>query len=175
MDVPQCTCGTPAETNFSHLGPLCKTCFLDVLQRRARKALKDAGWLQPRQKVHFAFDETALGRAAEALFLAVIKGLPLDYVPAEQAEVIVVGKTADAEAEDFLHELFAGRLVEKRTVLNVLANISAAELEKYCEFMSITSTSLEKSALRKHLDTLEQRYPGTVFALQKSKESFTKE
>jgi tRNA(Ile)-lysidine synthase TilS/MesJ len=172
MDVKPCACGQPAVTDFSHLGPLCKACFVEVIERRARKAVKDFGWLQKGQEVHAVEDASAQGKAAAALFRRVIKGLPVEHVPADQAEVLVVGKTADDEAEGFLNQLFAGRLEQKSTVLNVLANISTAEIEKYCELQDIAGEPMQKSALRQKLEGLEKRYPGTMFALQKSQESF---
>jgi tRNA(Ile)-lysidine synthase TilS/MesJ len=136
-----------------------------------RKALKDAGWLKKGQKVAFADEKTAQGRAAIVLFKAVIKGLPLKYVPAEQAETTLTAQTADDEAEGFLHQLFAGKL-EQSTAMNLLANITTAEIEKYCELERIDGEKPQKSALRTKLDALDRRYPGTMFALQKGKESF---
>ena len=170
-----CSCGKPSETAFKHLGPLCKECFIAVLQRRGRKALKDSGWLQAGQKVHLVDETTAQGKAASRLFKDVIKGLPIHYVPAEQAAVLLVGKTADDEAEDFLHKLFEGKLVEKPSAVNILANITTEEIEQYCAFEGITGKFVEKSVLRAKLDELEKRYSGTFFALQKSQDSFRKE
>ena len=170
MNQATCHCAKPAVTDFSHLGPLCRACFVDVIQKRCRKALKDAGWLEPGQKVHIVEDSEALS----VLFKQVVKGLPLDYVLREQAEIILVGKTADDEAEEFVDKLFAGRLMPENTAVNLLANISTPELEKYCELEGINSTAKPKSELRTRLDALEKRYPGTYFALQKSQSSFRK-
>jgi tRNA(Ile)-lysidine synthase TilS/MesJ len=136
-----------------------------------RKALKDAGWLKKGQKVAFADEKTAQGRAAIALFKAVIKGLPLEYVPAGQAEITLIAQTADDEAESFLHRLFAGKL-EQSTAMNLLASVTTQEIEKYCELERIDGEKARKSALRAKLDALDKRYPGTMFALQKGKESF---
>lgn len=165
-----CACGKPAETAFQHLGPLCKPCFIEVLERRVRKVLKDAGWLKRDQKVCFADEKSAQAKAALALLKAVIKGLPVQYVQ-EQPEVVLSAKTADDEAEVFLHQLFAGKLEQQNTV-NLLANITTAEIEKYCHLENIDGEKAEKSELRTKLEALDQRYPGTMFALQKGKESF---
>lgn len=168
MNNVSCRCGRRPEAFFQHLEPLCRDCFFGVVHRRCRKAFKDFGGLKPRQKVCLAG-----GRALEALFKTTVKGLPLEYVPLEQAEVVIVGRTADDVAEDFLKQLFSGRLEpDKNNVLNLFENLSQAELERYCELGSIKCENNEKSVLRKHLEALEQRYPGTFFALQKAKESF---
>jgi len=165
-----CTCKKHAETEFQHLGPLCRACFTAVLQRRVRKALKDAGWLKRGQKVCFADEKTAQGRAAITLFKAVIKGLPLEYA-GDQAEIMLSAQTADDEAEGFLHQLFAGKLEQNKAV-NLLANITTQEIEKYCELEHIDGEQARKSELRTRLDALDKRYPGTMFSLQKGKESF---
>lgn len=168
MNVATCHCGMPAETHFGHLGPLCRACFVDVVQKRCRKALKDAGWLKPGQKVHVVEGREALS----VLFKSVVKGLPVELVSQEQAEVIIVGKTADDEAEEFVDQLFAGKIEPRSAAVNLFANISTVELEKYCELEGISDAAKPKSELRTRLDALEKRYPGTYFALQKSQESF---
>jgi hypothetical protein len=170
MDIRYCPCKKPAETDFQHLGPLCKECFADVVHKRCRKAAKDAGWLKPGQKVHIS-DDTAL----KTLFQQVFKGLPVEHVEADKADVIIVGKTADDEAEDFLQQLFAGKLENKPKAMNLFALLTTAELEKYCELEHIEGKKQEKSELRTRLEVLDKRYPGTFFALQKSKDSFQKQ
>lgn len=162
----QCKCSKPADTNFGHLGPLCTECFVDILQRRTRKALKDSDWVQKNQKVFVVNNP-----AAEALFKGVIKDLPVEYVPVDQAELVITGKTADDEAEEFLDQLFKGKLDNKGKAVNILENITTAELEKYCELTGIVGKPAQKSGLRQKLEGLEKRYPGIIFALQKSKES----
>jgi hypothetical protein len=172
MDVMPCHCSQPAVTNFSHLSPLCKSCFVDVIERRCRKAAKDAGWLKPSQKVFIDLNDTMQGRALEHIFGRVFKSLPVAPVLAAQAEVIILGKTADDEAEDFLDHVFSGTLLPERKAMNLLANVSAAELEKYCELQGITGLPRQKSELRAHLEAVEKKYPGTMFSLQKSKTFF---
>ena len=174
MNETACACGKPAETAFQHLGPLCRACFGEVIYKRCRKAAKDFGWLKPGQKVHLLDDKSMQGAAINMLFQQVFKGLPVEHVPAAQAEVIIVGRTADDEAEGFLQQLFAGKIDEKQKALNLLANISTAEIEKYCELEHIDGEKPQKSDLRTRLDALDQRYPGTFFALQKSQDSFRK-
>ena len=172
MNEPPCPCGKPATTQFQHLGPLCTACFTDVINRRSRKAAKDTGWLQKGAKVHVFEDNTLQGKALSVIFKQVFKGLPLEHVPAEQATALVIGKTADDEAEDFLNQLFAGKLEQKPAVLNLFANISTAEIEKYCELNSIVGEKPAKTELRTRLETLDKRYPGSMFSLQKSQDSF---
>jgi hypothetical protein len=170
MNEPACQCGKPAETAFQHLGPLCRQCFTDVIQRRCRKALKDAGWLQPGQKIRLPNGNTLQDNAAKHIFRQVVKGLPLE----ETGDgTIIEGKTADDEAEGFLQQMFEGKLDDKNEI-NLLANVSTAELEKYCEFEGITGSKAPKTELREKLEKLEQKYPGTMFALQKGKDSFKK-
>jgi hypothetical protein len=174
MDYKACSCGKPSETDFKHLGSLCDACFKDVIYRRCRKALKDSGWLERGQKVHLAVSESLQGRVLETLFKQVVKGLPLEYT-AESPEVVVVGKTADDEAEEFLDDLFSGNINAKSRAINLFSNISEKEIQKFCEFEGIKGSLLPKSELRKQLDELEKKYPGTFFSLQKSRESFIKQ
>jgi len=172
MDKAPCHCGKPSDTSFSHLGPLCKGCFVDLINKRCRKALKDAGWLQKGQKVHLVLDDTAQGKALDSLFKQVVKGLPLELVALDKAEAVIVGKTADDEAEDFLQQLFSGDIGHKQAAVNLFANLSAAELDKFCELEDIVGETRQKSGLRTRLEALDKKYPGTLFALQKSKKSF---
>lgn len=168
MNKRVCICKKPARVFFTHLSPLCKDCFVLLLRRRARKSIRDHGELKPNQKV-FIDGKGAL----PILFKSAITGLPLKYVPRSKAEVIITGKTADDEAVEFLENLFAGKKQKKSKALNIFENITTAELEKYCEINKIIRPNRKKSGLRQKLEELEQRYPGIMFALQKSRESFS--
>jgi hypothetical protein len=172
--MKECPCKKPADTDFTHLGPLCKDCFRDVIERRCRKAAKDAGWLNKGQKVHVFADATLQGKALDVLFKQVFKDLPLSHVPADQAEVFIIGKTADDEAEDFLQQLFSGKVEEKPHALNLFSLLTTAELERYCELHGIVGEKRAPSALREQLNALDKRYPGTFFGLQKSQDSLRK-
>jgi len=168
MNKKVCICKKPARVFFTHLSPLCRECFALLLRRRARKAIRDHGELKPNQKV-FIDGKGAL----PILFKSAITGLPVKYVPKAKAEVIITGKTADDEAVEFLENLFAGKKQKKSKALNIFENITSAELEKYCELKKIIRKNRKKSELRQKLEELEQRYPGIMFALQKSRESFS--
>lgn len=167
MNKKDCHCGKQAITGFVHLGPLCRGCFVEIIRRRARKAIRAYGELKPGQKV-FIDGKGAL----PVLFKRAIAGLPLKYVPKAKAGIIIVGKTADDEAVEFLESLFAGKKQKKSKSLNILENITTAELEKYCELEKIKQEKQPKSPLRKSLESLDDKYPGIMFALQKSRKSF---
>ncbi|MEM2916094.1 MAG: hypothetical protein QXT19_01935 [Candidatus Woesearchaeota archaeon] len=166
MDNKDCICKKPASVFFPHLSPLCKECFNQLLRRRVRKAIREHGELKPNQKV-FIDGSGALA----VLFKSAVTGLPLKFVPKSKAEVIVVGKTADDEAVEFLEQLFKGKITKKTKALNIFANITAKELEKYCELNSIRQEKRQKSELREALESLDEKYPGIMFALRKSRRS----
>ncbi len=166
MHKTTCQCGKPAKVFFPHLSPLCRKCFALLLRRRVRKAIKDYGWLKPGQKV-FIDGKGPL----PVLFKAAVTGLPLKYVPKAKAEIIIVGKTADDEAVEFLEQLFSGKAATKTKALNIFANITAKELGRYCELERIKQEKQPKSSLRKSLESLDDKYPGIMFALQKSRRS----
>ncbi|MEM4240097.1 MAG: hypothetical protein QXM31_03660 [Candidatus Woesearchaeota archaeon] len=166
MDNKHCICKKPAKVFFTHLSPLCRQCFALLLRRRVRKAIRDHGWLKPGQKV-FIDGKGAL----PILFKSAVTGLPLKYVTKTKAEVIIVGKTADDEAVEFLEQLFSGKTAGKTKALNIFSNITTKELEKYCELEGIKQAALPKSSLRKALESLDDKYPGIMFALQKSRRS----
>ncbi len=168
MHKKDCICKKPARVFFTHLSPLCRECFALLLRRRARKAIQDYGWLKPNQRVFIDGE-----KAVSILFKSAVTGLPLKYVSKSKTEVIIVGKTADDEAVEFLENLFAGKKQKKSKSLNIFENITSAELEKYCELKKIIRKNRKKSELRQKLEELEQRYPGIMFALQKSRESFS--
>jgi len=167
MHKKDCICKKPARVFFTHLSPLCRECFALLLRRRARKAIQDYGWLKPNQRVFIDGE-----KAVSILFKSAVTGLPLKYVSKSKTEVIIVGKTADDEAVEFLENLFAGKKQKKSKSLNIFENITSAELEKYCELKKIIRKNRKKSELRQKLEELEQRYPGIMFALQKSRKSF---
>ena len=167
MNKKVCICKKPARVFFTHLSPLCRECFALLLRRRARKAIQDYGWLKPNQRVFIDGE-----KAVSILFKSAVTGLPLKYVSKSKTEVIIVGKTADDEAVEFLENLFAGKKQKKSKSLNIFENITSAELEKYCELKKIIRKNRKKSELRQKLEELEQRYPGIMFALQKSRKSF---
>jgi hypothetical protein len=188
MHKKDCICKKPARVFFTHLSPLCRECFALLLRRRARKAIRDHGELKPNQKVFIDGE-----KVVSILFKSAVTGLPLKYVPKSRADsgrlrssslrvgsadatptadVIITGKTADDEAVEFLENLFAGKKQKKSKSLNIFENITSAELEKYCELKKIIRKNRKKSELRQKLEELEQRYPGIMFALQKSSKSF---
>ncbi len=164
MHKKNCHCGKQASTVFVHLGPLCKGCFVETIRRRARKAIRNYGELKPGQKV-FIDGKGAL----PVLFKSAITGLPVKYVSKEKAEVVIVGKTADDEAVEFLENLFAGKKQPKSRALNLFENITTKELNKYCELEKISCKKPTKSSLRNALESLDDKYPGIMFALQKSR------
>ncbi len=166
MHKKTCQCGKPAKALFPHLSPLCGQCFALLLRRRVRKAIRDHGELKPNQKV-FIDGKGAL----PALFKIAITGLPIRRVPKAKAEIIIVGKTADDEAVEFLEQLFSGKTARKTKALNIFANITAKELGKYCELGKIRQEKQPKSSLRKALESLDDKYPGIMFALQKGRRS----
>lgn len=133
-----------------------------------RKAIREHGELKPNQKV-FIDGNGAL----PVLFKSAVTGLPLKFVSKSKAEVVVVGKTADDEAVEFLEGLFRGRIKkqENKRVLNIFSYVTTAELERYCELNSIRQGKKQKSELRKALEFLDDKYPGIMFALQKSRRS----
>ena len=165
------SCKAPATTNLGHLGPLCKGCFAQILRKRVRKAIKDFGWRTQGQTIFYE-EKTAQNKAAIMLFKDATPGLKLELVSADKAEVIMVSKTADDEVENFMNQLFEGKLDPVKKCLNVLANVSTEEIQKYCELKNIDGEIPQKSELRGHLETLENRYRGTIFSLQKSRKSF---
>jgi tRNA(Ile)-lysidine synthase TilS/MesJ len=167
MNKKDCICKKPARVFFTHLSPLCKGCFALLLRRRVRKAIQDFGWLKPNQKVFIDGE-----KAVSILFKSAVTGLPLKYVKKAKAEVIITGKTADDEAVEFLEQLFEGKIKQQEKALNIFANITEKELEKYCELEKIVRKKQKKSGLRQKLEKLDEKYPGIMFALQKSRQSF---
>jgi hypothetical protein len=167
MHKKNCICKKPAKVYFPHLSPLCRECFALLLRRRVRKAIHDHGELKPNQKVFIDGE-----KAVSILFKSAVTGLPLKYVKKPNAEVIITGKTADDEAVEFLEHLFNGKTAKKTKALNIFANITEKELEKYCELGRIKQEKQPKSSLRKAIESLDDKYPGIMFALQKSRKSF---
>jgi hypothetical protein len=163
-----CICKKPARVFFTHLSPLCRQCFALLLRRRVRKAIQDFGWLKPNQKVFIDGE-----KAVSILFKSAVTGLPLKYVKKPKAEVIITGKTADDEAVEFLEQLFEGKIKKQEKTLNIFKNITAKELDRFCELEKIVRKKQKKSELRQKLEKLDEKYPGIMFALQKSRQSFT--
>jgi hypothetical protein len=163
------TCLQAPAVEFKHLGKLCKGCFIDVIQKRARKAVLDYGGIPKGAKVHIVDNKTLKGKVSEQLFKEVVKGLPVEFVQ-DWTEITVLALTADDLAEGFLNDLFSGAIPPKTRFLSLVKHITDDELLAYARLQNIPGELPPKSDLRQKLDELEKKYPGLKFGLIKSRE-----
>lgn len=173
-------CKKPAKIDLKHLGgPLCYSCFAEVIEKRVRKSLREQDWLKPGQKVVFIDNSTLKAAVAKYLLKSIFKGQPFDidfkkasisYVEkaAKGYDRIIIPWSMDDETEQFLACLLDNKRLPKEKYVKLLVNLSDEEILLFAKIKKLEGKIKKKSKLGSMLDELEKRYPGSKFGFLRS-------
>jgi hypothetical protein len=159
----------------------CKSHFFELVEKRAKEAIRDIGWLKKGEKILVVNDGTAAGVASEYLLKKVVGGLPLKItvrrkivqaVGAKGFDRIILPYSLDDKIEIFLKAMFEQNKVktDKKQLL-LAGHLANDELEQFLKLKHLTFRQKKKSKLGLLLDKLEQRLPKTRFALARASET----
>ena len=153
--------------SFKHIGRgICRKCFVRNIERRVKKHLRNAAQsvaqvgppryrrtltvkcVPPRQRLFKKGDRIlVIGEVEKVLLEGAVKGMPLEMVfrkrlPREtkKFDYVVMGNAMDGICEEFLSNLFKGRLKvkkEKLNVFNILEPLTEEEVKSYAEIKGI--------------------------------------
>lgn len=178
--MPCIKCKKPEKVDLKHLGgPLCYSCFAEVIEKRVRKSLREQDWLKPGQKVVFIDDSTLKAAVAKYLLKSIFKGQPFD-IDFKKASISSVEKAAkgydriilpwsmDDETEQFLAALMDNKKLPKAKYIKLLVTLLDEEIILFARIKKLEGRIKKKSKLSRMLDDLEKRYPGSKFGLLRS-------
>lgn len=175
-------CGRKSSVNLRHIGPMCRCCFLEVIEKRVRKELRTGKLIRKNDRILFIDNGSKEFKVGYALLTSIIKDLPVKIsikksksIAASSAlskkyDKIIAPWSLEDEDEQFLDFLFSRKKPKQmcRNAVKLLMNISEDEISAFAAIKGFKFREKPKSAVRKILDSLEKRYPGYKFSLLNS-------
>lgn len=175
-------CPKKSEINLRHMGRLCSSHFLELIEKRARKRLRTKKLIKKNDRILFINNESKEHYVGEFLLKSIIKDLPVKIEVKKSKTIalnnnitkkyskIIVPWSLDDEAEEFLNSLFnrkKPKSFSKKSV-KLLKNLSEEEIDAFAKIKRFKYKKKPKSKIKKMLDSLEQKYPGYKFSLLNS-------
>lgn len=143
----------------------CKKCFLYHIERRIRNFIREHHPLKKGQRV-------VVRDAVSRYFLEQVVHVPLTLVKklTKRTDLVVTSTTSDDFVVSFLEHLLFGKkmLKHKKNIFPLFASLTDEELVLYCHYKNLSFVPA-KNTLKEKLHGLEQRHPGTLHALAKSR------
>ncbi len=163
---------------------LCQSHFSELAQNRAKQAIREIGWLKPREKILIVNDGAAAGVASEYLLKKVIGRLPVKITAkkkigagesSKRFDRVVMPYSIDDKIEMFLRRMFEGeRLKRGRKELWLVEHLTDDEIKQLLKMKKLKFKQKKKSRRGLLLAELEKRLPRTRFALARASELFRK-
>lgn len=172
-------CPGKAVYENKNTGNLCSSCFLDMIEKRIRKELKNSGWLNKNEKVLILDDNSLEANVTEDLFKKAIGSLPLQIEKStdlnENYNHVILPWSLERETNGFLSGLFTGnnKNVEEKQMpkcIKLLKSISEEEIELIAKIKNISGKL--KGTEKNYVSQLEKKYPGSKLALVKAVKEF---
>ena len=155
-------CNGSANIEFSHLeGPLCNSHFLNMIEKRVRKEVKDS-FLEPKGEFTIFKEDNHRFHLTKYFLERVFKSLIKLKPVSKNAQIIPT--SLDIEANSFLNSFYSNKDFVDNTV-KPLRGVLEKELEEVCKILDIKYT---KTLVSEELDKFEGEFPGTKFSILKS-------
>jgi len=178
-------CSQKSSISMKHLGELCKTCFVEVIEKRVRKELRTKNPLKKNNKIVIINNASKESAVSEYLLKKIIKGLPVDITIKKSSKLNLPSKTVqkydkiiipwslEDEAAEFLELLFNKTPITKfsKKSIKLLKVLSEEEITMYTKIKKLKynkQSKKKKSKVKIILDTLEKKYHGYKFSLLNS-------
>jgi len=165
-----------AKTDLKHLGALCQPCFLQTVEKRARKHLRTTSPIKRGEKICVIVDESKESKLAEYFLEHVFETIPCETEKRPLNDVgdlspfdkVFYPLDADDQAGEFLLKVFKGTEGPKR--LSILSNTLDSEIKLYMDLKAWTYKEHKTTEKAQIIKELEAMYPGSTFGLMKSKQ-----
>ena len=181
-------CGKKPEISLSHIGKLCRPCFLGIIEKRVRKGLRIKKLIRKNDRILVVDNGSKESAVGGYLLKNIIKDLPVKITKIKTSKAItpkttkrydkvIIPWSLDDEAEEFLEMLFNKKKKAKpgKKTIKLLKNVSEEEIELFAKIRKFRFRKAKKTKIKQMLDNLEQRYPGYKFSLLKSTEGLSSE
>lgn len=161
-------CGrNPAEKELDFYSQrFCRKCFLEFIEKRIRKHVRVNRILAANEKVLIVDDGSAASLVSKHFLENYASRLPFSIVKKGRADKIILPVTADDYIDDFLRQMFKGKIEEfyKKDVFSLVKVVSEKECALFARYKQ-----LGKPKQKRHLlDKIEKKYIGTKGAMMKS-------
>ncbi len=154
---------------------LCQTCFLELIESRAKKALSKQN-LKKGDKILIIDDGSKEFLVGEYLFRKLMQKVPIvieikkkDAINLENAQkeytAIILPQDMDDEAESLIDAMINNKTLQKNKIINVLQNVYDREVKIFADIKKFKYTEQEKSKIQNALNKIEQKYPQAQFAM----------
>lgn len=176
-------CPREIEPLMPHEG-LCQNCFLDAVEHRTKKALRDCT-INKGDTILIIDDNSKESAVSKYLFKKLIDKLPVtilikkkEIIDLEQAQKeyhhIIIPWDMDDEAETFITNMVNNTPATPSSLIKLLINVYDKEVKLYADIKKFAYTEKEKSKMQNALTTIEQKYPRSQFALLNSIKTLAK-
>lgn len=183
-----CTrCNKKSETDFRHLGNLCRKCFFWIIEKRVKKVLKESK-IKKNDKI------LLLDSLSEYFFKRIMK-MPLtvikksknffnikefdesifgnkklkEFIKTNKIKKTIIPRNLDNEIVPLLKKHFKNsKIKENKKFVKLFKNILEDELILFSKLKRIPYKKMKKNDEKDFLDKIEKRYPGTKFSFLKS-------
>ncbi|MBI4141434.1 hypothetical protein HY484_00745 [Candidatus Woesearchaeota archaeon] len=154
---------------------LCKQCFLENIENRVRKTLKQF-YLTKGNKIMILNDGTIEAVVTDYVFRKITAQIPLIIETKNKTDVnleteqkkytaIVVPWDLDDETSSFIDTMINNKQLEQTKTIKLLQNIYDTEIRIYADLNNFTYTEHEKTKIHKALEAMEKGHPGIEIAM----------
>ena len=174
-------CRKKAGISLRHIGSVCKSCFLKIVEKRVRKELRTKKLIRKNDRILVVDNGSKEFAVGHYLLKNIIKNLPVKIAKiktnkailpktTKKYDKVIIPWSLDDEAEDFLNALFNSKKQTKssKKAIKLLMNISDEEIGLFAKIKKFKYRKRKKSKIKQMLDMLEKRYPGYKFSLLNS-------
>ncbi len=164
MECLRCSKKIPVQLRFTTTAlRYCKNCFISIIEKRLRKYFRHY-MLKKKNRV-------VVKDAVSRYVFENVVHVPLQILKRKikKTDFVVSLDTADDAVVAYLGHLFFAKKYVKlsKTMLQPFRCLTDEELLLYCDYNKLDFKP-QKNPLKQKLHALEQHYPGTLHALEKS-------
>lgn len=165
-------CKGTAEYDLPGLGSICSSCFLTVMERRAKMELKRSGEIKKGDNVLLVNDGSKEFKVSEIFLRSITSKVPCKIIVSEKeqkADKIIIPWDADDEALMALQHICEKKPLFGQGKVKLLKGLLDSEVALVATIKGIKFEDTKSDNPTKPLlDQLEKQYPGTKFSLSKA-------
>lgn len=150
----------------------CRSCLVEIMEKRVKRKL---GALATCKIVLACASRNSLECSVAAYLIKKMAKPQMPLDDAVKRKAVVTAKCADEAAAGFIRKLIAntgcnGTFSHKSMAasVNIFESVTEKELELYADIKRIKYKKAKSSGLKRKLQELQERHPGTIEALAKS-------
>ncbi len=172
VDAEPKICGRCLKRAIVKEAEYCRRCLVEITEKRVKKKL---GALAACKIVLACDDKNSLQCSVAAYLIKKMARPQLPPNDALKSKAVVTAKCADEIAVGFIRRLIASQggngafsHKSKAVSTNIFESMTEKELELYAVIKRIKYKKAKSSGLKRKLQELQERHPGTIEALAKS-------